>query len=139
MTSSSEGTEKQLFKNESVMKLVESLLENEDTLNYSSLVQMANKLIKDETLMELVEDIGNSTDEVKEEQDPHLQEDHKLYVLQNQIEEMKKELTITKQELASLKKKDTSIIGLGIKVIHAASQDLKKGVNLLTGVGKLLK
>ncbi len=139
MTSSSEGTEKQFLKNESVMKLVESLLENEDSLNFGSLLPMANKLIKDETLMELVGDIGKSTDELKEEQDPYLQEDHKLYVLQKQLEDMKKELTLTKQELADLKKQDTSIFGLGIKVIHAASQDLKKGVNILTGFGKLLK
>lgn len=121
------------------MTLVESLLKNEDSLNYSALMNMANKLLNDETLMELVGEIGNSPDEMKEEQDLHQQEDQKLYVLQKQIEAMNKELTKTKQELASLKKQDTSIITLGMKVIHAASQDLKKGVNILTGVRNLLK
>lgn len=139
MTSNSEGTEKQFLNNQSAMTLVESLLKNEDSLNYSALMNMANKLLNDETLMELVGEIGNSPDEMKEEQDLHQQEDQKLYVLQKQIEAMNKELTKTKQELASLKKQDTSIITLGMKVIHAASQDLKKGVNILTGVRNLLK
>ncbi|KOP82950.1 hypothetical protein ACFFHH_06625 [Cytobacillus solani] len=139
MTSNSEGTVKQFLNNQSAMTLVESLLKNEDSLNYSALMNMANKLLNDETLMELVGEIGNSPDEMKEEQDLHQQEDQKLYVLQKQIEAMNKELTKTKQELASLKKQDTSIITLGMKVIHAASQDLKKGVNILTGVRNLLK
>ncbi|USK53218.1 hypothetical protein LIS82_16550 [Cytobacillus solani] len=139
MTSNSEGTVKQFLNNQSAMTLVERLLKNEDSLNYSALMNMANKLLNDETLMELVGEIGNSPDEMKEEQDLHQQEDQKLYVLQKQIEAMNKELTKTKQELASLKKQDTSIITLGMKVIHAASQDLKKGVNILTGVRNLLK
>ncbi|WP_142385104.1 hypothetical protein [Cytobacillus massiliigabonensis] len=139
MTSNSEDTEKHSLNNESAMNLVTSLLKNEDSLNYSSLMNMANKLLNDETLMEIVGEIGNAPDEMEEEQNLQQNEDHELFVLQKKIEAMNKELINTKQELASLKKQDTSIIGLGMKVMHAASQDLKKGVNILTGVINLLK
>lgn len=139
MASNNEETEKGTLKNDSAMDLMESLLKNEDSLNYTSLMKMANKLLQDETLMELVGDIGMSTAESDEELDSYHGEDQELYRLQKQIENMHKELEKTKQELAILKKQDTSIIGLGIKVIHAANQDLKKGINLLAGVGKLLK
>ncbi|TCJ02372.1 hypothetical protein [Cytobacillus praedii] len=139
MASNSEETEKRALMNDSAMDLMGSLLKNEDSLNYTSLMKMANKLLKDETLMELVGDIGLSTSESDEELDSYQGEDQELYRLQKQVENMHKELEKTKQELAILKKQDTSIISLGMKVIKAANQDLKKGLNILTGVEKRLK
>ncbi|MFE8695965.1 hypothetical protein ACFYKT_06240 [Cytobacillus sp. FJAT-53684] len=139
MTSNSEETEKQSFKSKSAMNLVEGLLKNENSLNYSTIMKMANNLLKDKTLMELVGEMGKSIDEENEEKNSQIQEGDHLSILQRQVEDMEKELAKTKQELASLKKQDTSIIGLGMKVIHAANQDLKKGVSILTGVKNLLK
>lgn len=139
MASNSEETEKRALMNDSAMDLMGSLLKNEDSLNYTSLMKMANKLLKDETLMELVGDIGLSTSESDEELDSYQGEDQELYRLQKQVENMHKELEKTKQELAILKKQDTSIISLGMKVIKAANQDLKKGLNILMGVEKRLK
>ncbi|MED3553312.1 hypothetical protein [Cytobacillus praedii] len=139
MASNSEETEKRALMNDSAMDLMGSLLKNEDSLNYTSLMKMANKLLKNETLMELVGDIGLSTSESDEELDSYQGEDQELYRLQKQVENMHKELEKTKQELAILKKQDTSIISLGMKVIKAANQDLKKGLNILTGVEKRLK
>lgn len=139
MASNSEETEKRALKNDSAMDLMGSLLKNEDSLNYTSLMKMANKLLQDETLMELVGDIGLSTSESDEELESYQGEDQELYRLQKQIENMHKELEKTKQELAILKKQDTSIISLGMKVIKAANQDLKKGLNILMGVEKRLK
>lgn len=139
MASNSEETEKRALKNDSAMDLMGSLLKNEDSLNYTSLMKMANKLLQDETLMELVGDIGLSTSESDEELESYQGEDQELYRLQKQIENMHKELEKTKQKLAILKKQDTSIISLGMKVIKAANQDLKKGLNILMGVEKRLK
>ena len=126
MTSNSEETEKQSFKSKSAMNLVEGLLKNENSLNYSTIMKMANNLLKDKTLMELVGDMGKSINDEKEEKNSQILEGDHLSILQRQVEDMEKELAKTKQELASLKKQDTSIIGLGMKVIHAANQDLKK-------------
>ncbi|MED3572268.1 hypothetical protein [Cytobacillus praedii] len=139
MASNSEETEKRALMNDSAKDLMGSLLKNEDSLNYTSLMKMANKLLKDETLMELVGDIGLSTSESDEKLESYQGEDQELYRLQKQIEHMHKELEKTKQELAILKKQDTSIISLGMKVIKAANQDLKKGLNILMGVEKRLK
>ncbi|MGN7402626.1 hypothetical protein ACTHO0_22490 [Cytobacillus praedii] len=139
MARNSEETEKRALMNDSAMDLMGSLLKNEDSLNYTSLMKMANKLLKDETLMELVGDIGLSTSESDEELESYQGEDQELYRLQKQIEHMHKELEKTNQELAILKKQDTSIISLGMKVIKAANQDLKKGLNILMGVEKRLK
>ncbi|CAM3654750.1 hypothetical protein [Cytobacillus oceanisediminis] len=144
-------------KAEAIQSLASNLLKDEKNIDIGSIFKMANKLIKDDSLMAMVNEIGKKPERsegtaVKEtmkegteagtkkaSEDRNGIEDEALVLLNIEIEEIKAELKKTQKEVAELKKQNASLLNLFLKVINAANQDLKKSVELLSGLSKLLK
>ncbi|MED1908242.1 hypothetical protein [Cytobacillus firmus] len=131
---------------ESANKMAAKLLQDEQGVDIKSLFSMANKLIKDESFLNLVEDLGKNPQGEKEASglsNIRDSEDNidsvEPAILKEQIEVLKSDLAAIKKEVRKIKEQNASLLGLYLKVINAANQDFKKGINLITGISKLLK
>lgn len=126
-------------------KLAANLLQDEKNINFESLFKMADKLLKDESLMGLVEEIGKKPEEAAQKtaemgsEKTSGNEDANLISIKKEMEALKADLKRTQKEVAELQRQNASLLGLYLKVVNAANQDLKKGVGLLTELSKLLK
>ncbi|URT69318.1 hypothetical protein [Cytobacillus firmus] len=133
---------KNRYNSEAVEKLAANLLKDEKNINFGSLFKMANKILKDDSLMGLVEEISQKPSEDKDgaaiEEAQHT-ENRELLSLQKEMKAIKSELKATRKEVAELKKQNASLLSLYLKVLNAANNDFKKGIDVITGISKLLK
>ncbi|MBP2239564.1 hypothetical protein J2Z40_000117 [Cytobacillus eiseniae] len=128
-----------LSNNNQANDLAAQLLKNQDSLDFGSLMNMANHLLKDDSLMEMVEELGNSNHQVPRNQSRNINPSTDFSILQQQMDELRTEITQIKKDIAGLKKQNPSLLDLGMKVVNTTSGNLFKGFSLLQGARSLLK